>query len=227
MRRVAVFVEGLTEEELLVRFVRHLAGLRGLELTVMKQHGGKLKLVRVEGVQDSEIYLLLVNCCNDEQVKTQIIEQHPTLTAAGYDFIVGLRDVRPLSHADVGKLSSRLPVGLPPGGTPIRLHLAVLETEAWFLDEWTHFLRISPQLTDVAVETAGYSWNAQVGEQVLAPAEMLHQIYAQAGFAYKKSRKQIARTVDALSFEHLYVDARARSPSLDSFASSLEQALFP
>ncbi|MFV3331887.1 hypothetical protein ACNFIA_13220 [Pseudomonas sp. NY15437] len=97
MKKIAIFVEGQTELELTCRLILEIAGRRGVTLEIKDQHRGSLRFIEMRGNiqagQAPEIYVLLVNCNTDNQVKSQIRDQHASLTANGYTKIIGLRDV--------------------------------------------------------------------------------------------------------------------------------------
>jgi hypothetical protein len=170
---------------------------------------------------------LLVNCRNDDQVKTKIRDSYPSLVAAGYTCVLGLRDIYPDGTlADAQKFQAALQLGVPTGPIPAKMYLAILEVESWFLDEITHFERIDPALTVQAVIAAGFDVVNTIGENWQHPAETLDKIYKTAGKRYKKKIAYIKRTVNALCPESLYVTARQRSNSFDKFLSGLEAALF-
>jgi hypothetical protein len=94
-KRFAVFVEGLTEQEFTIRLLTELAGKHGIEFEVHRQDRGYLSLVDFIPHESPVIHVLVANCCNDGQVKSQIKDQYNSLKSAGYSLIVGLRDVYP------------------------------------------------------------------------------------------------------------------------------------
>ncbi len=225
LMKIAVFVEGMTETELAIRLLAALCGRNGIEFTVMIQRGGQLHYLEMRGNQGSSINVLLANCSNDGQVKTQIRDRYAGLVQAGYTRIVGLRDVYPFPREDLGKLVEKSGYGLPADGVPVDIHFAVMEVEAWFLDEISHFERVHPDLTVERIAAAGIDVQSTRGEEWDHPAEVLDRIYKVANLRYAKKGTQIRRTVDALSMEELYVTSRERSVSLAGFIDTLERAL--
>jgi phosphohistidine phosphatase SixA len=109
---------------------------------------------------------------------------------------------------------------------PVHLHLAIMETEAWFLEEVTHFSHIDKKITNANLVANGFDPAIMRAHALQQPAVILDNIYKSAGKRYKKTKKQIQRTVKVLSYEELYVNIRPKAPSLDSFVSSLEAGLF-
>jgi len=225
-KKLAVFVEGYTEQEFVIKLLTELAGNQGVLFEVYAQSAGRLSFVELRSNISPHIHVLVANCCTDGQVKTQIIDRYKNLKLAGYDLIVGLRDVYPFIHADIPQLESNLQIGLPVDTLPIHLHLAVMEIEAWFLEELTHFSRIDNNITVTELVANGFDPSQKRAHELPWPTDNLHKIYATAGLAYKKKKNQIARTVNALSYEELYVNTRQKSPSLEKFITSLEFGLF-
>lgn len=226
MTKVAVFVEGQTEAELTVKLLFALCGRRGITIDLHKQHGGTLHFLQSHGQHGAAFSALVADCSTDGQVKTQIRDRYTSLVAQGYTRIVGVRDVYPLLRAEIPALEAAKNVGMPTGPVPIDLHFAVMEVEAWFLDEITHFERIHPNLTVPRLTLEGFDVANRHGHTWDHPAETLNNIYQLEGRAWKKTGDHIRRTVQALSMDSFYINARARSQSLSDFIGSLESALF-
>ncbi|MDQ6975913.1 MAG: DUF4276 family protein [Mariprofundaceae bacterium] len=226
-RKLAVFVEGLTEQEFTIRLLTELASNYLIEFKIHKQHRGHLIYSELRSTMQTgspSVQVLIANCCNDEQVKSQIIDQYASLTAAGYDLIIGLRDVYPLTHNDINKLTKHLLTGIPNGNVPVHLHLAILEIEAWFIEESSHFSRIDKNITTSQLASVGID-SKSLALSLKHPAKTLDLVYQSVGKRYNKNKRQIQRTIDALSYEELYVNTRHKAPSLDGFIKSLEEGL--
>lgn len=231
IKKLAVFVEGHTEQEFTIRLLTELAGKRGIAFEVQEQHHGQLSFVEirtsnVSSTQPHEIQVLVANCCNDAQVKSQIKDRYNSLLGAGYSLIVGLRDVYPLSHSEINDLLRFMPEGLPKGAVPIHMHLAVMEIEAWFLEETTHFSRIDSAITSNEIIANGFDYQNSRAHELGHPAETLDAIYKSVGKRYSKNKRQIQRTVRKLSYEELYINTRPKAPTLDGFIATLEVGLF-
>lgn len=225
-KKFAVFVEGFTEQEFAIRLLTELAGKHGIAFEVYLQHQGRLSFSELRSHQSPVIHVLVANCCNDGQVKSQIKDQYNSLKLAGYSLIVGLRDVYPLTHTEIDKLEKNLLLGLPVGELPIHLHLAIMEIEAWFLEETTHFERIDNNINKTNLVASGFDVDNIRAHDLAHPAEILGKIYNSVGKGYTKNRRQVQRTIDALSYEELYVNTRNKAPSLNEFIVSLEAGLF-
>ena len=225
-KKLAVFVEGFTEQEFTIRLITELVGMHGVSFKIYKQDRGYLSFVELREHSTSVIHVLVANCCNDAQVKSQIADQYSSLQLAGYSLIVGLRDVYPLSHSDIPLLVANLMIGLPTGTLPIHMHLAILEIEAWFLEELTHYARIDSDLILANVVANGFDYINVRAADLPNPAMTLDAIYRSVGKRYKKKIRHIQRTASALSYEHIYGEVATKAPSLGSFISSLEKGIF-
>ena len=95
-----------------------------------------------------DYFILIIDCGQDERVKSDIIERYNGLIASGYQAIIAIRDVYPILRADIQRLRQGFAFGLPSGPvTPYSCILAIMELEAWFLAEYSHFFHVHPNLT--------------------------------------------------------------------------------
>lgn len=227
--RIAIFVEGLTEQEFVVRLISALAGKKNIIFSISEQYRGTLAFVQIRssGAGTPFAEILVANCHCDNQVKSQIRDQYKSLEGAGYKLILGLRDVYPLAISDLGALQQALGTGLPNGAAHVAMHLAIMEIEAWFLEELEHYRNIDTRLTIADLIASGFDPAKVRAETFPQPAKILRDIYRRAGKGYNKSRTHVERTVNALSYDHLYTDVRAKAQSFHGFLSDLELALFP
>ena len=231
MKKIAVFVEGMTEQELVIALITELVGLHGLHIERAEQFRGTVTLRPVSPPVGTSFFVLVVDCRSDEQVKTQIRDQYSSLTNAGYTSIIGLRDVYPNSAADVPRLTALLMSGLPSSPIVPSMHLAVMEVEAWFIAEVSHFSRIHTALDSASMAAAGFDCNATPADSWHHPATALDDIYKIAGKRYltnsgQKTRNRVQRTIRALCFTTIYQETRHQVAALDAFIQSVEQALF-
>jgi hypothetical protein len=225
-RKLAVFVEGLTEQEFIIKLLIEIAGSRELEFNIHTQFKGALSFTELRSSPSPEISVLVANCATDKQVKSQIKARYEGLKAAGYDLIIGLRDVYPFTHSDIPTLESFLMTGLPSDSVPISMHLATMETEAWFIEETTHFANIDSNITTTQLVASGFDPSAIRAYQLSNPADTLNTIYKTVGKSYTKSKKHISRTINAISYEELYINTKDKAPSLMKLISALELGIF-
>lgn len=224
-KKLAIFVEGQTEQEFTIKLLKELAGRQGITFEVHFQFKGALIYSELRSHPNPIIHVLIANCCNDGQVTSQIRDRYHLLVADGYSLIIGLRDVYPLTHQDIPRIEQGLLRVLPKGQIPIHLHLAIMEIEAWFLEELTHFSRIDAKITENEIISNGFDFNQLSACDLSHPAETLKKIYQSVGKSYGKNKSHVERTVEALSYEELYINTRQKASSLERFINSLEDGL--
>jgi hypothetical protein len=227
-RKIAVFVEGFTEQEFAVRVIKEIIGKRTVDFQMFVQEFGSLAYVTAElsGEPHPEFEIMIANCCTDNQVKSKIIETYKNLVALDYHYIIGLRDIFPLTLDELADVQTELTNSLPIGAVPISIHLAVLEIESWFLEEITHFEKIDPAITQQMIISNGFDFNAIRASNLAHPSRTLDNIYKSVNKRYAKKKSQISRTVKSLSYEEIYVNVRQKDNYLDGFISILEHSLF-
>jgi hypothetical protein len=148
---------------------------------------------------------------------------------SGYSAVIGLRDVYPSPRADIPSIQAVLAHGLPNNPVISEMHLAIMEVEAWFLSETTHFERVSETLKLPFIVGSGFDIVSNFGDSWEHPTEMLDRIYKLASMSYidrhgSKTRQRILRTINALSYEEIYITVRQQLPALDDFLTSVENA---
>ena len=152
MRRLAIFVEGQTEQEFMAKLVLELARRR-VRIEKGKARGGRgapRRFTVIEAAaadRGQEYYVLIVDCGTDNRVKSDIRDNYDSLARRGYSAIIALHDVYPNARSDIPKIRMGFAYRLKT--EPVRvLHvLGVMEVEAWFLAEHTHFPRLHSALT--------------------------------------------------------------------------------
>lgn len=234
MDRLAVFVEGYTEVTFVKRLVEEVAGHKNVLIEHREIRGGgrdsgvRRTIGWVEAARPDtgqKYYVLIVDCGGDEQVKTRILEEHENLTRKGYSRIIGIRDVRPkFAYAEIARLESNLPKYIRTSLIPVEFVLAIMEIEAWFLAEATHFPRIDPAITVAAIKaTLGFDPENDDMEQRLEPATDLRNCYAIGGKAYSKGRAE--DTVKALDFAEIYLESVAKLRYLKILVQTIDNFL--
>lgn len=226
MRKVAIFVEGQTEQIFTATLVRKIADAAHLDIQFAYQE--KNGLIYEGGARNPNVthFVLLVDCRGDAQVKSQILDNYASLQNAGYQAVIGLRDVYPELQSAVSQIEAALLLGLPTGKIPIHMHLAIMEVESWFLAEVTHLPRIHKKLTADLAKANGVDLHAVPPQQWVHPAEVLDTIYKLVGCRYTKKRKNVQRTIDALSLDALLgTEMQAVLPEFSRYVSSVKTAL--
>lgn len=231
MNKLAVFVEGFTEVVFVERLIEEVAGKANVLIERREIRGGSrarrsFALVRAARPSDGQKYfVLIVDCGGDQLVKERIIEEHENLTRSGYARIIGLRDVYPdFTREQIPDLEAGLRKYIKAKLASVEFVLSVMEVEAWFLAEATHFPRIDPAITADAIHAAlDFHPEADDMEQRPTPAKDLRDCYALAGKSYAKHRSQ--ETVDALDFALVYFELPKRVKHLERLVSCIAQFL--
>lgn len=229
MKKIAIFVEGQTEQIFLLELIKNIAGKREITFEIKFQKGGSLHSNQLILASNAEYYILIVNCCTDGQVKSQINDQIKSLGENGYNFIIGLRDAYPdFTLQNINLAWKYINKGLINHDTvKVSMNLAIMELESWFIEERTHFTKIDPILTNQKIkEEKGFDLENTAAESYENPAGVLHEIYSIAGKSYKKRKKQVNRTVNNLCFETMYTEVKDRSSSFRNFIQNIENAMF-
>lgn len=227
MNRLAVFVEGETEQLFVERLVREFAGLRGLHVERTAARGGtsnkrRTRFVRAAEEQEGiEFFVLIVDCGGDGGVKSRIIEEYHNLVEFGYQALVALRD-SPASRDDIPRFRETWPVGVPDTPVSVILVLAIMEIEAWFLAEYTHFQHLNAELTpDRIQQELGFDPRAPNLRERNHPARDIDNAYQLVGERYQKGRAA-QRTIYWLDIERLSIEMTTHEEEIQRLVSALD-----
>jgi len=235
MKKIAVFVEGQTEQIFATELIKWIFYRRKIAIESLQFTGkiGSRKMAIIKSskamhkAEETAYYFRIYDCHGggeNSTVKSDIIEQIASLGKEGFSGIIGIRDVYPARNIEL--LRKMLRYGIPQTAIPIKIVLAVQEIEAWFIAENKHYERICPMITvKVANTVAGIDVCKESTETLPHPAETLNNIYHRAGYAYRKRKCQIERTVEALDYENLYFNVRGRNNSLNELLVCLEDII--
>ncbi|MCL2100111.1 MAG: hypothetical protein FWH22_00155 [Fibromonadales bacterium] len=232
MKKIALFVEGQTEQLFAVELIRQIFDRRkiAIESTHFTGKIGARKITIIQSTiatQKTAYYFRIYDCRgggDNSTVKSDVVDQLASLGREGFSSVIGIRDVYPLT--DIALLRKMLRYGIPKTNIPINIVLAVREIEAWFIAEETHYEKLSPLLSiKVANAVTGIDLQKDSTESLEHPAEILHEIYHRAELAYRKRKRHVERTVEALDYENLYLNVRNRNSSLNELLDCLDGLL--
>lgn len=228
--RLAVFVEGQTEQIFMQKLIREIAGEANLQLQTMKAFGrSKKRFLQQQyttpDLPDIRYFVLIVDSGGDETVVSDILEQYESLAKKGYSRILGLRDVRPRwSRRDIPKLERGIAKAmrqLPRSALPVDVLLAVMEIEAWFIAEYSHLEKI--RITREAIKRElGFDPSTDDIEMVDNPSVLLNRAYKLVGRSYKKKKGQVQAVVNRLDYERLYLGISQEVPRLGALVRALD-----
>lgn len=219
MSKVAIFVEGQSEQI----FIRHLL-LRTMDCSkvsfiCLRLYAGKTIPARFDYPNPhAEMSFLIVNVGQDEKVLSEIKEREEDLIKQGFDRIIGLRDM----YSE--KYLKRSPSGIDNSVTTafidgwnstiqrmskpskIKIHIAIMELEAWFLGIYDIFKRINSILSVEYIENElGFNL-ADIDPQTefFKPAEEVNRIFQLVGLQYKKKEHDVESICSNINNDDLY-----------------------
>jgi hypothetical protein len=234
MKKLAIFVEGQTEQLFVCKLVREIAGDRNIAIRELKpaisNRGNRYFTVLDASSADlnKKYYVLIFDSGGDSQVKSDILDNYATLVRQNYHKIIGLRDVYhpPMNRVNIPQLEYRLKYRVPTSPISVSILLAMMEVEAWFLAETTHFAKIHSSLTlQVIKQHLNFDPTTQDVETRDRPSNDLDSVYHLASFAYNKRKANCMRTVDALDYHELYLILSRRVNRLGKFIQELDAFL--
>lgn len=223
MKRIAFFVEGQTEQIFVNRLVREILETNHVNI-IQKQFRGGASVPKQEIVinrsfsRKPRYEVLIFDCGSDNRVKSEILDNIVNLRNNGYNLIVGLRDLYPMSIDELDKLEKGLkflPVKLREEAPYFDIVIAVHEIEAWFLAETNHYQKIDKRLTPKLIKKhLTFSPFTSDMEMRFHPAKDLDDIYHLVGKSYTKRYGQTQRIVTKLDFHNLLNNVAYTSNSL-------------
>ena len=229
--KIAFFVEGYTEQKLIRDLCLYYYGEKNISFALFRIRGGnKVPVTVVLDEQytassgNPEYTVNIYDCCGFTTLRSMILHQAQSLYNNGFDKIVGFRDVHPDERKDIPKLRMMMPLRVPQRPIQKHFHLCVMETEAWFIADEKHFLRISTTLTnDFIKDRTGIDIKTvNVEDDIDFPAETLNNIYNLAGESYEKTLVSINRTINSLSMFDFFDELPEKIPSLKLLISYIE-----
>jgi Domain of unknown function (DUF4276) len=233
MRKLAIFVEGLTEQILVRQLLQAVLDQNRIAIQTVKITGGhnvrmSFTVMRAAHVlSQTEYYILVYDCGGESNVKGYLMAQRDKLVSSGYTTIMGLRDVYPnFKREEVPKLIRGLNYRLPQKRAATQIFLAVMETEAWFLGEYRHLKKVSGKLTPRYIENRlGFNPQTDNMEERDRPAEDMKKVYRLVGHDYTKKRDKLNSVVRKLDFNYFTHGLADRMPSLGTFVDGLKRFL--
>lgn len=232
MKRIAFFVEGQTEQIFVNRLIKEILGTSQINIIQKQFRGGvnipKQEIMRNSSFSRSPKYeVLIFDCGSDNRVKSEIIDNIEGLRQKGYEMIIGLRDLYPLSIDDLDKLEKGLrflPKRLKADHQYFDIIVAIHEIEAWFLAETNHLKKIDKRLTGHFIkEKLGFDPYVINAQTRVHPAKDLDNIYKLVGKSYTKRYNTTARVVNRLDFNRIRYHLRYDIQPLNNLLTVIEK----
>ena len=231
MRKLAIFVEGLTEQILVRQLLQTVLDQNRIAIQTVKITGGhnvrmSFTVMRAAHVErHTDYYIMVYDCGGETNVKGYLMAHRDKLVSNGYTCILGLRDAYPNFHRDeVPKLLRGLNHKLPQKRAATHIYLAVMETEAWFLGEYKHLKKLSPKLSpDYIEKRLGFNPRTENMEDREHPSADMKAAYQLVGHDYTKKRDRLNAVVRKLDFKHFTHGLAHKMPSLGTFVEGLQK----
>ena len=235
MKKLAVFVEGQTEQIFIEKLLVEAAGKSNIAIEKRQALGGqsvkrRLKLIEASTPNSGHRYLAqIVDCGSENRVKSDIRDRYENLVAQGFETIVGVRDVYPdAAYADIPLLRSGLRLYIKTNPIEVTFVLGVMEIETWFIAEHTHLQKLHPSLTPSLIKSRlGFDPSTDDLQLRPRPTEDLDNIYRLAGLKYTKDKNTVQRTVGVLDYERIYLELPSKIPDLKTLVDTINKFLTP
>jgi len=230
MKKLAIFVEGLTEQILVRKMLHAVLDRNRIAIQTVKITGGQnvrmsFTVMRAAHVdRNTDYFVLVYDCGGETNVKSYMLARRAKLIKNGYSMVMGLRDVYPnFEREEVPRLLKGLNHKLPQKKATTQIYLAVMETEAWFLGEYKHLKKVSRVLTPGYInKNFGFNPQSENMEGREHPSEDMKRIYQAAGHDYTKKRDRLNAVISKLDFNYFTHDLAEKMPSLGAFVDGLE-----
>ncbi len=150
MDKIGIFVEGQTERIFIVKFLSEFfGGEQYFSRCEIKENGCGTRLLTERKFPDAKYYFLIFDTSGDGNVVPALIERAPNMfNNQGYSYVLALQDLynRPRNKKNLilnqfDSLTSHFPFQ-----NKIKLILAIMEIESWFLADYNLFIRINDWL---------------------------------------------------------------------------------
>jgi hypothetical protein len=231
MNKMAVFVEGYTEVVFVDRLIEEIASESAVQIQWRRISGGTScprtnHQLKAAGPNTGQNHFVVIHDCGgDDAVKSRMMEEYPQLADAGYSKVLCIRDVYPrFTRAEIPALEAGLQKYVRRKPIVVDFILSIMELEAWFLAECSHFPRIDPAITIATIRSSlGFDPEHEDMQLRPEPAEDLTRCYALGGKKYDKYNA--SQTVEALSFEEIYLNLAVKFPSLARLVGVIEEFL--
>lgn len=235
MKKLAVFVEGQTEQLFIERLLEQVAGKSNITIEKRQALGGqsgkrRLKLVEASAPNsDHRYFAQIVDCGSDNRVKSDIRDRYEGLVAQGFETIVGVRDVFPdATYTDIPLLRSGLRLYIKTSPVEVKFVLGVMEIETWFIAEHTHLQKLHSSLTPSLIKSRlGFDPSTDDIQLRPHPAMDLDNIYRLAGLKYAKDKNTVQRTVSVLDYDRIYLELPSKLPDLKTLVDTINNFLTP
>ncbi|RLA76740.1 MAG: hypothetical protein DRG30_02070 [Epsilonproteobacteria bacterium] len=230
MKRLAIFLEGKTEQIFIDKFLREFISMQNLAIETVEASGTECPrfttIISSDNLTNQTKYeVLLFNSCSDRRVISDLVERYENLKNEGYNSFLAIRDLYPeytYDERDEAKEDSHFFIRDFENTTII---YATMEVETWFIAELNHYPKIDTRLTVENIKNNLINLESMDNfeKDMVEPSKQLNKIYNLVDKHWSKSEKGIVRTVNNLDYENLYYNTREQMPSLNQLITKLDE----
>ena len=206
MRKVVIFTEGQSEQIFIRYLLLQTMDCSKISFRCLRLYAGREIQAKHDYLNpNAEINFLIINVGQDEKVLSIIKEREENLIGKGFERIIGLRDMyseeySKRSHSEtnnsvtmsfIDSWNSTIQNMSDP--SKIKMHIAIMELEAWFLGIYDIFKRINSILSVEYIENElGFNL-ASIDPQTefYKPSEVVNRIFQLVGLKYKKKEHYV------------------------------------
>lgn len=211
MVKIAFFVEGQTERVFIEKFLIEYFGIQNIELEFCRYWGQKgVEMLGKRTNLNAQYYILIFDVGGDGNITSAVKERaEGMINVSGYKIIIALRDLFPISRGqkrDVIEAFNRLFEGYL-FYNKIKLVLAIMEIEAWFLVDHNLFARITGNNSETTLSLIRERLRIDLAhdnsELYDHPSSIISKIYGLFGKSYKKRETDSYEIVYSIDYYYL------------------------
>ncbi|WP_186102457.1 DUF4276 family protein [Burkholderia gladioli] len=228
-KKIAFFVEGQTEAIFIKQFIFEYLGHQAANVTREQMHGGYIHEIEAIGSppEETDYEILVVDCQNDERVLTAMSDRHQSLARSGFSHVIGIRDLFPQDLSDLDDLTSDTDqhIAALNSTISIKMIIATMEIESWFLSDPDFFQSIDASLDSAAVKTiCGIDFSTVDTQTIDHPASLIEKILDNVSKFYKKREKDTYKILSHLNYTEIFLSGKKRNKSLEIFSDHITAA---
>lgn len=235
--RCVVYVEGQSEmlfvADVLQKYLGYDGRALGLRCFNLFANSSKPVGHPLQGNEQSRFFYQIVNVNNDNRVISKLVKDIPGLISAGFDIILGLKDVYGEAYSELCKSHSieRKAIkrmydiqseNLKKSTADVRLHFAIMEFEAWMLALIEGFLKSKGYDRNSFLKESGIDVYQDFENNIYHPASLLKDILSRFGAHYDKRESDMYSFLSLLSKDdYELLRNSGKSSSFTKFMTSL------
>lgn len=237
MRRVCVFVEGQTELIFVREFLCKWYEYSDVKITCVQLRGNAFQPVEYDfGDENCANQFQLINVGNDNKVLSTLINRAGRLVEAGFDWVVGLRDMygekyREKSEGKVmdnlneefissayEELNHSIPESIV---NQVSVSFAIMEIETWILSMYPAIQRFCSMLLEQDLHDVGIPVEGSM-ETIFHPAFTLNRLMQKCGKSYDKHKGEVNALMSVFEkSDYEFLITSKKSPTFNAFIGKL------